>query len=65
MRVIKVYVGKEKEPRFYEYRKTGSDGWMFDGWVLVSYPLDKPAHKRESKWLDPKKIKVEWIKEFV
>lgn len=64
MKVIKLYRDKETEPRFYEFRKMGTDGWMFDGWVLVSYPLDKPETKRNSMWLDPKKIRIDWIREF-
>jgi hypothetical protein len=33
--------------------------------LLVNYPIDKPDHKREAKWLDLSMVRVEWVKTFI
>ena len=68
MKVIKLYMHRESEPRFFEFIKIGdanlADAGLYK-WVLVAYPLDKPEPKRSAKWLDPSRIRIDWIKEFV
>jgi hypothetical protein len=66
MLVVKLYMNRETEPRFFEYRKVGEKGLeLFEGWLLVAYPLDKPESKRSAKWIDPSRCRVDWIREFV
>jgi len=65
MKVVKLYMKKETEPRFFEFIREGEKGLeLFEGWILVAYPLDKPMSKRSAKWLDPSRCRVDWIKEF-
>jgi hypothetical protein len=33
------------------------------GWVLLNYPLDKPYHKRDARWV-PITTRFDWIKTF-
>lgn len=33
--------------------------------ILVNVPIHAPNRKREAKWLNPKDIWVEWVKEFI
>jgi hypothetical protein len=69
MKVIKLFMNRETEPRFFEFIREGEKKldhlWLFEGWLLVAYPLDKPVSKRSAKWIDPSQCRVDWIKEFV
>lgn len=58
MRVIKLY-RKPDKPEFYKVVRVGELG------LLVNYPIDKPDHKREAKWLDLSMVRVEWVKTFI
>ena len=41
MKVVKLYKGKETEPRFYEFVREGRAEEKFAGHILVAYPLEK------------------------
>ena len=45
-------------PEFYKVVRMGEHG------LLVNYPIDKPDHKREAKWLDLSTVRVDWVKTF-
>jgi hypothetical protein len=65
MQVIKLFMKRETEPRFFEFCRIGEKGLeLFEGWILVAYPLDKPVSKRHAKWINPNNVRVEWVKEF-
>jgi hypothetical protein len=57
VRVMKLY-RKPDVPEFYKVVRMGELG------LLVNYPIDKPDHKRDAKWLDLSKVHVDWIKTF-
>jgi hypothetical protein len=66
VKIVKLYRNRETEPRFFEFIREGEKGLeLFEGWILVAYPLDKPESKRSAKWLDPSRCRVDWIREFV
>ena len=66
MKVIKLFMNRETEPRFFEFIREGEKGLeLFEGWLSVAYPMDKPMSKRNAKWIDPSRCRVDWIKEFV
>ena len=65
MKIIKLYKGKETEPRFYEFVRQGKEGERFVGDILVAYPLEKRESDRLCRWYSPDEVRVDWIKEFV
>jgi hypothetical protein len=60
MKVLKLYTKPDK-PEFYKVVRVGELG------LLVNYPIDKPNHKREAKWLGFNALSmmhIDWIKTF-
>ena len=41
MQIVKLFKGKETEPRYYEFVREGKDHEKFAGHILVAYPLEK------------------------
>ena len=64
MKIVKLYKGKEKEPRFYEFVREGRTDERFAGHILVAYPLEKRESNRLCRWYSPDEIRIDWIKEF-
>ena len=65
MQIVKLYKGKETEPRFYEFVREGRAEEKFAGHILVAYPLEKRESSRHCRWYSPNEVRIDWIKEFV
>lgn len=57
MLVIKLY-RKPNRPEFYKLVRVGEWG------MLLNYPIDKPDRKRSARWIEPKEVYIDWIREF-
>ena len=64
MKIVKLYKGKETEPRFYEFVREGKEDEKYVGHILVAYPLEKRESNRLCRWYSPTEVRVDWIKEF-
>jgi hypothetical protein len=64
MNIIKLYKGKETEPRYYEFVRHGRIDEKFAGHILVAYPLEKRESNRHCRWYSPDEVRIDWIKEF-
>ena len=64
MQIVKLYKGKETEPRFYEFVREAKEGERFAGDILVAYPLEKKESSRHCRWYSPNEVRVEWIRDF-
>ena len=59
MMVMKFYEGKSTTPQYAAVIRQDEKGH-----ILINTPTDKPYGKREARWLDPKDIRVDWIRDF-
>lgn len=59
MMVIKFYEGRSTTPQYAALVRQDEKGHL-----LINTPTDKPYGKREARWLDPKEVRVEWIRDF-
>lgn len=64
MQVIKFYRGKDFYLAVFE-RVMNAPGHRFHRHILVSTPVDAPNRKRDAMWLDPTKIRVEWVRGYL
>lgn len=64
MQIVKLFKGKETEPRYYEFVREGKDHEKFAGHILVAYPLEKREADRHCRWYSPLEVRIDWIKEF-
>lgn len=65
MQIVKLFKGKETEPRYYEFVREGKDHEKFAGHILVAYPLEKREADRHCRWYSPLEVHIDWIKEFI
>lgn len=59
MHVIKFYEGKSTTPQYAAFIRQDEKGHL-----LINEHIDKPYGKRVARWLDPKDVRVEWIRDF-
>lgn len=59
MRVIKFFEGKSTTPQYAAFIRQDERGHL-----LINEPTSKPYGKRTARWLDPEKVRVEWIRDF-
>lgn len=60
MKVMKFYEGSPDRPKYASLVRQDEKGHL-----LLNEPTDKPYGKREARWVDPKDIRIVWIREFV
>lgn len=59
MLIIKFYEGSPDVPKYAVLVRQSEEGAL-----LINEPTDKPYGKRTARWLDPKQIRVIWIRNF-
>jgi hypothetical protein len=57
MRVVKLY-RKPNQPEFVKLVRVEG------GEMLVNYPINKPDHLRQARWVVPSEVFIDWIKTF-
>jgi len=59
MQVIKFYEGRSTTPIYAALVRQNEEGHL-----LINEPTGVAYGKRTARWLDPKDIRVEWIRNF-
>lgn len=59
MHVIKFYEGRSTTPQYASFIRRDEKGHL-----LINEQIDKPYGKRTARWLDPKDVRIEWIRNF-